>query len=141
MAVLMLKNALHLRTLKLKSVIRYHVSVFSVSEMIKRQNLESYKQFNVLDLLSQQKRNRGRIPERVTSQAVEKYMKDRVERLRELYSEHQPELEKVCIYSDPEDKRKNSYGLFPVDENAINSPFELPNFEDLMPNIEDYIEE
>lgn len=109
--------------------------------MIKRQNLESYKQFNVLDLLSQQKRNRGRIPERVTSQAVEKYMKDRVERLRELYSEHQPELEKVCTYSDPEDKRKNSYGLFPVDENAINSPFELPNFEDLMPNIEDYIEE
>ena len=68
-------------------------------------------------------------------------MKDRVERLRELYSEHEPKLEKVCIYSDPEDKRRNSYGLFPVDENAINSPFELPNFEDLMPNIEDYIEE
>ena len=109
--------------------------------MIKRQNVESYKQFNILDLLSQQKRASGKIPQRVSSEAVDKYMKDRVERLRELYSQHEPELEKVCVYSDPEDKRKTSYGLFPVDEEAINSPFELPNFEDLMPNIEDYIEE
>jgi hypothetical protein len=110
--------------------------------MIKRQDVESYRQFNILNLLSQQKRANGKISQqRVSSEAVDKYMNDRVERLRELYSEHEPELKKVCVYSDPEDKRRNSYGLFPVNEEAINSPFELPNFEDLMPNIKDYIEE
>ena len=44
--------------------------------MIKRQNVESYKQFNILDLLSQQKRASGKIPQRVSSEAVDKYMKD-----------------------------------------------------------------
>jgi hypothetical protein len=69
---------------------------------------------------------------------AEKYRNARVERLRELYTLHEPELKKVCIYEHPSDARHNCYGMFPADESAINSPFDLPDFEDMMPSPADF---
>ena len=70
---------------------------------------------------------------------LEQYITDRVEVLRKLYEEHKPELKKVLTYKHPSDGRCDNYGLFPVDEDKINSPFDLPNLEEYMPNKEDYV--
>jgi hypothetical protein len=62
------------------------------------------------------------------------YRKDRVEMLRELYSENTPEIKKSKIGVG--DKRK-----CPVVETVIGrdySPFEMENFEEVMPNVEKY---
>ena len=71
--------------------------------------------------------------------SLERYIADRVEVLRELYEKHEPELKRVLTYKHPSDGRCNNYGLFPVDEDRINSPFDLPNLEEYMPNKEDYV--
>ena len=70
---------------------------------------------------------------------LEQYITDRVEVLRKLYEEHKPELKKVLTYKHPSVGRCDNYGLFPVDEDKINSPFDLPNLEEYMPNKEDYV--
>ena len=70
---------------------------------------------------------------------LERYITDRVEVLRQLYEKHEPELKKVLTYKHPSDGRCDNYGLFPVDEDKINSPFDLPNLEEYMPNKEDYV--
>ena len=70
---------------------------------------------------------------------LERYITDRVEVLRQLYEKHEPELKKVLTYKHPSDGRCDNYGLFPVDEGRINSPFDLPNLEEYMPNKEDYV--
>ena len=71
--------------------------------------------------------------------ALERYITDRVEVLRELYEKHEPELKRVLTYKHPSDGRCNNYGLFPVDEDRVNSPFDLPDLEEYMPNKEDYV--
>jgi len=70
---------------------------------------------------------------------LERYITDRVEVLRQLYEKHEPELKKVLTYKHPSDGRCDNYGLFPVDEDEINSPFDLPDLEEYMPNKEDYV--
>jgi len=95
----------------------------------------------VSDITRHQTRKNAELQRRVGSKAIARFISDRVERLRELYSELDPPLEKVCTHEDPDDGRRNHYGLFPVDEDAINSPFDLPDFDSQMPQITDYIED
>ena len=66
------------------------------------------------------------------------YRKDRIERLRELYAENAPEIKKDRV-GIGDDKRK-----YPVIETIIGkdySPFEIENFEEEMPRIEEYIDD
>jgi len=93
------------------------------------------------DITKHQVRRNDNIQRRIGSKAIAKYISDRVEKLRELYEELDPKLKKVCTHEDLEDGRRNHYGLFPADENSINSPFDLPDFESQMPQITDYIED
>ena len=67
---------------------------------------------------------------------VKSFFSDRVEKLRELYSEMEPEYHRICTYEDPVDGRRNSHELWEVEEGI--SPFELDDFEDRMPKPEDY---
>jgi len=64
------------------------------------------------------------------------YRWERVEKLRELYEEMEPEYHRICTYVDPVDGRRNSHELWEIEE-AI-SPFDLPNFEELMPDITEF---
>tara|TARA_R110000751_G_scaffold23969_2_gene65734 strand:+ start:319 stop:735 length:417 start_codon:yes stop_codon:yes gene_type:complete len=64
-----------------------------------------------------------------------KYRTDRVEKLRELYSEYAPELTQSRVGKG--DKRKR-----PIVEAIIGkdfTPFEMENFKEIMPQIEKYI--
>lgn len=67
---------------------------------------------------------------------LEKYMKQRVEKLKELYDEMEPEYHRICTYEHPIDGRRNSHELWEVEEGV--SPFDLPNFEELMPSVKDF---
>jgi bisphosphoglycerate-dependent phosphoglycerate mutase len=63
------------------------------------------------------------------------YMKDRVEKLRELYSENTPKIKKSRA-GVGNDKRR-----YPVIETVIGkdyTPFETENFEETMPQVEKY---
>jgi hypothetical protein len=71
---------------------------------------------------------------------LNQYMKDRVNKLRELYSKHEPEYEYEWILPEGEtDGRKSIKTEIIVGEDI--SPFDLEDFEELMPSIEDYIED
>mgnify|MGYP003655569771 FL=1 len=61
------------------------------------------------------------------------YRGRRVKKLKELYEEMEPEYHRICTYVDPVDGRRNAHELWEIEE-AI-SPFDLPNFEELMPKI------
>jgi len=64
-----------------------------------------------------------------------KYRTDRVEKLRELYSEYAPELTQSRVGKG--DKRKR-----PIVEVIVGkdfTPFEMENFKEIMPQIEKYI--
>ena len=65
-------------------------------------------------------------------------MADRVKTLRSLYEELDVKLVMKTTFVNSQDGRSNQYGLFPEDENSINSPFDLPDFKERMPNPEDY---
>jgi len=95
----------------------------------------------VSDITKHQIRKNAELKRRVGSKAMARFISDRVDKLRELYSDLNPPLEKVCTYKDPDDGRRNHYGSFPANEDAINSPFDLPDFESQMPQITDYIED
>ena len=64
------------------------------------------------------------------------YRWQRVEKLKELYEEMEPEYHRICTYTDPVDGRRNKHELWEIEE-AI-SPFDLPNFEELMPDITEF---
>ena len=77
------------------------------------------------------------VPRRERPTGTAEYMAARTEKLRELYSEMEPEYHRICTYEDPVDGRRNKHELWEVEEGE--SPFDLPDFEDRMPNPEDYI--
>ena len=68
---------------------------------------------------------------------TEEYMSARTEKLRELYSKMEPEYHRICTYKHPTDGRKDKHELYEVEEGI--SPFELPDFEERMPDIRDYV--
>jgi len=71
---------------------------------------------------------------------LNQYMKDRVDKLRELYSNCEPDYEYEWILPEGEtDGRKSIKTEIIVGEDI--SPFDLENFEEVMPSIEDYIED
>ena len=67
----------------------------------------------------------------------EEYMSARAEKLRDLYEKMEPEYERVCTYKHPTDGRKDKHELYEIKEGI--SPFELPDFEERMPKIWDYV--
>ena len=95
--------------------------------------LEHTDYLNVIGQFQKLKKN-----ETLKGSVIEKYKAARVARLRELYTLYQPLLEKRCTYEHPNDARYNCYGMFPADENAVNSPFDLPDFESQMPDVDDF---
>ena len=77
-------------------------------------------------------------PVRVRSQGMDQFMKDRVDKLRELYEEHTPEVERKWVLPPGEtDGRKAIIIETIVGEDV--SPFDLPDFEDIMPQPTDVI--
>jgi|TARA_B100001778_G_C18591526_1_gene632524 hypothetical protein len=108
--------------------------------MLANDNLDFYS-VGMLSLLSQQKRQRGRFAgKRVSSEVYDKYINDRVEKLRELYEKHEPDYE--YYYQLPEgetDGRKAIRMELIIGEDI--SPFDLPDFEQIMPSIDNYIDE
>ena len=64
------------------------------------------------------------------------YRWQRVEKLKELYEEMEPEYHRICTYVDPIDGRRNAHELWEVEEGI--SPFDLPNFEELMPDVTEF---
>jgi hypothetical protein len=89
---------------------------------------------NVISKFQNLKKN-----ETLKGSVIERYKAARVERLRELYSIHEPLLEKRCIYEHPNDARYNCYAMFPLNENEMNSPFDLPDFESHMPDLDNFL--
>ena len=77
------------------------------------------------------------VPQRDRPSGTLDYMAARADKLRELYSEMEPEYHRVCTYKHPTDGRKDKHELYEVKEGI--SPFELTDFEERMPKIWDYI--
>jgi hypothetical protein len=68
------------------------------------------------------------------------YRKARVDKLRELYSDCEPETIAQWVLPKGETDGRKSYKVEKIIGVAI-SPFDLNDFEDLMPNWSDYIHE
>ena len=107
--------------------------------MLNKYNVEFYKQFNLADL--DEIRNSKPKPSlnRPSGEHMQKYMKDRVEKLRELYDKHEPEIIRIRVTTAEHDKRHHTFEEQYVGE--VISPFDLPDFDEQMPKIEDYIVE
>ena len=70
----------------------------------------------------------------------EDYKKARVEKLRELYSKLEPDYEYYYELPEGETDGRKAVRMEKIIGEDI-SPFDLPDFEDLMPNWEDYVDE
>jgi len=67
------------------------------------------------------------------------YRQARVDKLRELYEKHKPEIKKTWKLPKGETDGRKAI----VEEEIIGediSPFDLPDFEEQMPNWEDYVD-
>lgn len=71
------------------------------------------------------------------SQQETKYRQARVEKLKELYKEYQPEIKKTWVLPPGETDGRKSIIVEEIIGQDI-SPFDLPDFEDQMPSREDY---
>ena len=67
------------------------------------------------------------------------YMKARVDKLRELYEQCEPEYEYYYELPEGETDGRKSVRMEKIIGQDI-SPFDLPNFEELMPKKEDYLD-
>ena len=68
---------------------------------------------------------------------LDEYMQSRADKLRELYEtcQEQFEIELVKVYRDGNDRRQFTYQETYIG-NPV-SPFDLPDFHDIMPKVED----
>lgn len=107
--------------------------------MLSNDKLDFYS-VGLLNLLSQQRRQRGRSGKRVSSEVYEKYINDRVEKLRELYEKYEPNYEYYYHLPEGETDGRKSIRMETIIGEDI-SPFDLPEFEQLMPNIDNYVDE
>ena len=76
----------------------------------------------------------------VRDERVNRYFSDRVEKLRELYEEHYPETESRWILPPGETDGRKAQRIEVVVGEDIR-PFDLPDFEEQMPKLEDYFPE
>ena len=67
------------------------------------------------------------------------YRQARVEKLRELYEEHKPEIKKTWVLPKGETDGRKSIVVEEIIGEDI-SPFDLPDFEKQMPKASDYIQ-
>lgn len=67
------------------------------------------------------------------------YRQARVERLRELYEEHKPEIKKTWVLPKGETDGRKSIIIEEIIGKDI-SPFDLPDFNEQMPKSSDYIQ-
>ena len=67
------------------------------------------------------------------------YKQARVEKLRELYERHRPEIKKTWVLPEGETDGRKSIIVEEIVGKDI-SPFDLPDFEEQMPNWEDYVD-
>ena len=75
----------------------------------------------------------------LTECGFSKYRQARVEKLRELYERHRPEIKKTWVLPKGEtDGRKSIIVEEIIGEDV--SPFDLPDFEDQMPSWKDYVD-
>ena len=107
-------------------------------------NNEPYREFDVrkfTDYKQEINRNKGvaNIWADKKIRHREEYMKARVEKLKQLYEQCEPE----CVYRwelpEGETDGRKAYKVETIIGDDI-SPFDLPNFEELMPKEIDYVE-
>jgi len=70
----------------------------------------------------------------------EQYKQARVDKLRELYAECEPDIEYYYELPEGETDGRKSIRMERIIGEDI-SPFDLPDFEELMPNWEEYVDE
>ena len=75
----------------------------------------------------------------LTECGFSEYRQARVEKLRELYEEHKPEIKKTWVLPKGETDGRKSIIVEEIVGEDI-SPFDLPDFEEQMPNWEDYVD-
>jgi len=79
-------------------------------------------------------------PRKVRPKELDKFIADRVDKLRELYEKHTPNTVFEMIMPAGETDGRKAIRIERVVGEDI-SPFDLPDFRQQMPKIEDYIEE
>ena len=104
----------------------------------KRSSGEMY--LPVSDLTAHQIRTNTKVSSRVSSKAMSEFINDRVEKLRELYEKHKPEIKRIWVLPMGETDGRKSIVMEEIIGEDI-SPFDLPDFEDYMPKLIDYINE
>lgn len=105
--------------------------------MDNRNNLEM-KQLTTVVNIDDYKRKKSH-PVRVRSDNMDRFMKDRVAKLRELYEEHTPEVQRKWVMPKGETDGRKAIVIEVILGEDV-SPFDLPDFEDIMPKPTDYNE-
>jgi len=77
---------------------------------------------------------------RPSGPVVEKYIAARVEKLKELYETHTPKRTYKWVMPRGETDGRKAIKVETIIGDDV-SPFDLPDFEEQMPKIEDYIED
>jgi len=106
---------------------------------VKRGHTDRVVDVGILDITAHQIRNNNKVSSRVSSDAMAKFINDRVEKLRELYEKHKPEIKRIWVLPRGETDGRKSIVMEEIIGEDI-SPFDLPDFEDCMPQLIDYIE-
>tara|TARA_Y100001951_G_C11249975_1_gene245732 strand:+ start:114 stop:470 length:357 start_codon:yes stop_codon:yes gene_type:complete len=75
----------------------------------------------------------------LTECGFSEYRQARVEKLAELYEKHNPEIKKTWVLPKGETDGRKSIIVEEIIGEDI-SPFDLPDFEEQMPNWEDYVD-
>jgi hypothetical protein len=75
----------------------------------------------------------------LTECGFSEYRQARVEKLRELYEQHRPEIKKTWVLPKGETDGRKSIIVEEIIGEDI-SPFDLPDFEEQMPNWKDYVD-
>ena len=93
------------------------------------------KEFNTTDIKSYRKKSQH---SKIRPKQLEKYMQDRVDKLRELYEKHSPNTTFEMVMPAGETDGRKAMRIEKVIGEDV-SPFDLPDFNEQMPKIEDYI--
>mgnify|MGYP003652332115 CR=1 FL=1 len=107
--------------------------------MTHRDNLSHFS-IESLNMIRYQERKRGHTSGRGNNKKVDQFFSDRVEKLKKLYEECVPETRRKWVLPAGETDGRKAI----VEEEIIGediSPFDLPDFEEQMPKMEDYFTE
>ena len=109
---------------------------------------DGYQEYEIGHWRNRPKRIRGKGIRKLKNRAyrpddkgIRKYLEDRVKKLTELYSKHEPPFEMVTDYDDPRvgPTGRKTHGLVEMNLEEGISPFDLDDFEEQMPNMGDYM--